>query len=67
MHNLGKAHEKRRNHRLMGHTLLAGATGVGKTRLGELMLAQLINDGDAIIIIDPKGDKDLLDTFTEFV
>lgn len=62
MHNLGKAHEKEEIIELMGHTLLAGATGVGKTRLGELMLAQLINDGDAIIIIDPKGDKDLLDT-----
>lgn len=43
-----------------GHMLVVGTTGVGKTRLLELMVAQDIRRGDITIVIDPKGDADLL-------
>jgi conjugal transfer pilus assembly protein TraD len=42
------------------HVLIMGATGVGKTRLLELLALQAIARGDAVIIIDPKGDEGLL-------
>lgn len=48
-------------HLLPEHTALIGSTGVGKTRAFEVIIAQLINRGDPVIIIDPKSDKDLLD------
>lgn len=49
----------------VGHTLVLGTTRVGKTRLAELFLTQDIHrkrDGqhEVVIIIDPKGDADLL-------
>lgn len=37
-----------------------GTTGVGKTRLIELMLEQDIAKGYSVIILDPKGDSELL-------
>jgi conjugative coupling factor TraD (TOL family) len=43
-----------------GHTLVLGTTRVGKTRGAELMIAQDIRRGDVVIVIDPKGDADLL-------
>jgi len=42
-----------------GHTFIAGTTGVGKTRLCELLVAQDIRRGDMTIVICPKGDADL--------
>jgi hypothetical protein len=42
------------------HMLMLGTTGVGKTRLLELLALQAIERGDAVIIIDPKGDDRLL-------
>jgi len=42
-----------------GHTFIAGTTGVGKTRLCELLVAQDIRRGDTTIVICPKGDADL--------
>ena len=44
-----------------GHTLIVGSTGSGKTRLFDLLITQLLirNPNDSVIIIDPKGDKDL--------
>ena len=48
-------------HMLPEHTGIIGLTGVGKTRLLEVILAQLIRGGHPIVIIDPKSDKDLLD------
>jgi len=42
-----------------GHTLVVGTTGAGKTRMFDLMIAQDIMRGEAVIIIDPKGDKEL--------
>lgn len=44
---------------LEGHTLIVGATGVGKTRLFDLLIAQAIVRGEPVIIIDPKGDHGL--------
>lgn len=41
------------------HTLVVGTTGSGKTRTFDLMISQCIFRGEPVIIIDPKGDKDL--------
>lgn len=42
-----------------GHSLLFGTTGAGKTRFFDLMISQAIMRGETVVIIDPKGDKDL--------
>lgn len=41
------------------HTLIIGTTGSGKTRLFDLLIAQYIAAGYAVIILDPKGDDDM--------
>lgn len=46
---------------LSGHSLVVGTTGAGKTRLFDLMVSQAILRGECVIIIDPKGDKELRD------
>lgn len=43
-----------------GHMLVLGTTRVGKTRLAELLISQDIARGDTVIVLDPKGDTDLL-------
>ncbi|MCU6502025.1 conjugative transfer system coupling protein TraD [Rugamonas sp. A1-17] len=48
---------------LAGHTLIVGTTRAGKTRLYELLTTQIVHSkhekaSQALIIIDPKGDKD---------
>ncbi|HBC3949110.1 TPA: type IV conjugative transfer system coupling protein TraD [Vibrio parahaemolyticus] len=43
-----------------GHTLVLGTTGVGKTRLAELLVTQDIRRGDVVFMFDPKGDADML-------
>ena len=43
-----------------GHTLVLGTTRVGKTRLMEILVTQDIARGDTVIVVDPKGDADLL-------
>ncbi|MBP1151318.1 conjugative transfer system coupling protein TraD [Methylocaldum sp. RMAD-M] len=42
-----------------GHTLIVGTTGAGKTRAFDVLVTQAVLRGEAVIIIDPKGDKDL--------
>jgi len=42
-----------------GHTLIVGTTGAGKTRLFDTLVTQAVLREEAVIIIDPKGDKDL--------
>jgi conjugal transfer pilus assembly protein TraD len=42
------------------HILILGTTGTGKSRLLELIALQAIARGDAVIVIDPKGDDGLL-------
>lgn len=44
-----------------GHSLIAGTTGAGKTRMFDIMIAQAILRGEAVIIIDPKGDREMRD------
>lgn len=46
---------------LEGHTVCFGTTGSGKTRLLETVVSQAIGRGEVLIIIDPKGDKELRD------
>lgn len=45
---------------LDGHVLVLGTTGAGKTKFLEMMVAQAIWRRQPIIIIDPKGDADLV-------
>ncbi|MEO8964703.1 MAG: type IV conjugative transfer system coupling protein TraD [Gammaproteobacteria bacterium] len=42
------------------HLLVLGLPGVGKTRFAELVISQDIHRGDVVIVLDPKGDADLL-------
>ncbi len=43
------------------HLFVLGAPGSGKTRFLELLIEQAIGRGEAVVIIDPKGDERLLD------
>jgi conjugal transfer pilus assembly protein TraD len=43
------------------HLFLMGAPGSGKTRGLELLIEQAVRRGDAVVVIDPKGDEGLLD------
>jgi conjugal transfer pilus assembly protein TraD len=45
---------------LEGHTLLTGTTGSGKTRLLEVLATEVIRGPGAVVILDPKGDRELL-------
>lgn len=49
-----------RNSSRNGHMLVMGTTRVGKTRLLELIVTQDIHAGNVVIVIDPKGDADLM-------
>ena len=42
-----------------GHLLIVGTTGAGKTRAFDLLVTQAALRGEAVIVIDPKGDQDL--------
>jgi len=44
---------------LKGHCAIIATTGAIKTRLAALVIFQLVMRGDTVIVIDPKGDKDL--------
>jgi conjugal transfer pilus assembly protein TraD len=44
---------------LAGHTAIAATTGAIKTTLYKLLVYQFALAGDTVIVIDPKGDKDL--------
>lgn len=44
-----------------GQNLITGTTGAGKTRLFDLLISQAILRNEAVIIIDPKGDKEMRD------
>ncbi len=49
------------NDLLNQHVFLMGAPGSGKTRGLELLIEQAVARGDAVVVIDPKGDEGLLD------
>ncbi len=44
---------------LRAHTLIFGTTGAGKTRLFDLLISQAVLRGECVIVLDPKGDRDL--------
>lgn len=44
-----------------GHTLIVGTTGSGKTRLFDSLISQAVLRGETVIIVDPKGDRELKD------
>ena len=44
----------------VGHTFVVGTTRVGKTRLASILINQDIRNGTAVIVVDPKGDLDLV-------
>lgn len=44
---------------LKGQTLILGTTRAGKTRLYDLLISQAVERGEPVVIIDPKGDKEL--------
>lgn len=45
-----------------GHMVIYGTTGAGKTRLLDLITSQAILRNEAVLVIDPKGDRDLRDS-----
>ena len=46
---------------LQGHVFVPGITGALKTRLLALLAVQAIRRGETVIVVDPKGDKQLRD------
>lgn len=44
---------------LNGMMVILGTTGAGKTRLYDVLISQAIQRGESVILIDPKGDKEL--------
>ncbi len=42
-----------------GHTFCFGSTRIGKTRLIESMIEQDIEQGNSVVLFDPKGDIDI--------
>lgn len=44
---------------LEGHTAIMAITGAIKTTLFRLIVYQLAKRGDCVIVLDPKGDRDL--------
>jgi len=45
---------------LVGHVLVAGTTRSGKTRCLEVLVAEAIRAPGAVVVVDPKGDAELL-------
>lgn len=41
------------------HVFVFGTTGVGKTRLAEMMIEQDIRAGKSVVFLDPKGDQQI--------
>lgn len=63
LHGVGSMEEhpvKMRQASRSGHMVVMGTTRVGKTRLLELLCTQDIHAGHVVIIIDPKGDAELM-------
>jgi conjugal transfer pilus assembly protein TraD len=63
LHAVGLAHEQPvivRWSELVGHMGMLGATRSGKTRGIELLVTEAIQGDGAVVILDPKGDADLL-------
>lgn len=48
-----------------GNTLITGTTRSGKTVFYRLLTRQFIRNGECLIVIDPKGDEELLNIMLE--
>lgn len=48
------------------HTHILGSTGSGKTMLLESLIYEDLRRGNGMLIIDPKGDRELFDRIREF-
>ena len=63
LHAVGKAQERPLVlpfSELVGHVLIGGTTRSGKTRLLEVIVCEAIRAPGTVVVIDPKGDADLL-------
>jgi len=64
IHGVGLLEGEAPVHQALGervaHTIVIGTTRVGKTRMAEVLINQDIRRGDCVIVIDPKGDAELL-------
>ena len=49
-------------HTLPGHVLIVGTTRSGKTRLYQMLTFGVVHMGAALIVVDPKGDRDLAES-----
>lgn len=47
---------------MASHTLILGTTGAGKTRMFDLQITQAVLRGEVVVVLDPKGDRDLKQT-----
>jgi len=68
LHGLGILDEKdlfMESSRLPQHVLILGSPGWGKSRYLEFLQYQLIRQGDIVVVIDPKGDKRLLNAMVD--
>lgn len=65
IHGIGMAEEEpcfRPQDQRSIHHLVTGTTGAGKSRWFDIAIAQCVARGEAVIVIDPKGDKGLAAT-----
>jgi len=53
------------NQNRTGHTFCFGSTRIGKTRLIESMIEQDIEQGNSVVLFDPKGDIDILEKIVQ--
>lgn len=63
LHGVGSMEEKpvtMRQSARSGHMIVLGTTRVGKTRMLEMLATQDIHAGHVTIVIDPKGDSELM-------
>jgi conjugative coupling factor TraD (SXT/TOL subfamily) len=63
LHAVGQEHEQSLIvpwSEMVGHTLVTGTTRSGKTRLLEVIASEAIRGPGSIVILDPKGDRELL-------
>ncbi|MDA8446367.1 type IV conjugative transfer system coupling protein TraD [Paracidovorax valerianellae] len=63
LHGVGALQEgpvKMRQSSRSGHMIVMGTTRVGKTRMLEMFATQDIHAGHVTIVIDPKGDAELM-------
>lgn len=63
LHGVGSLEERpitMRQANRTGHMIVMGTTRVGKTRLLEMLATQDIHAGHVTIVVDPKGDAELM-------